>query len=80
MLLGSSTPFGTKECFRSPTLAAIYGVETKILGRAVYRNAQRFPAELVFRLAAPIQFGAHYLRRTRSGAASYSGLGFTLRG
>jgi hypothetical protein len=31
-------------------LAAIYGVETKMLNRAVKRNAHRFPAEFVFRL------------------------------
>src|SRR5205085_9948983 len=33
-------------------LAAIYGVETKNLNRAVKRNPQRFPAEFVFRLEA----------------------------
>jgi len=31
-------------------LAAIYGVGTKVLNRAVKRNADRFPAEFVFRL------------------------------
>jgi hypothetical protein len=31
-------------------LAAIYGVGTKMLNRAVKRNAHRFPAEFVFRL------------------------------
>lgn len=31
-------------------LAAIYGVETKSLNRAVKRNAHRFPPEFVFRL------------------------------
>jgi hypothetical protein len=30
--------------------AAIYGVQTKMLNRAVKRNAHRFPAEFVFRL------------------------------
>jgi hypothetical protein len=33
-------------------LAAIYGVETKNLNRAVKRNPHRFPAEFVFRLEA----------------------------
>lgn len=32
-------------------LAAIYKVETKVLNRAVNRNASRFPADFLFRLA-----------------------------
>ncbi len=31
-------------------LAVIYGVQTKMLNRAVKRNATRFPPEFVFRL------------------------------
>ena len=31
-------------------LAAIYGVTTKALNQAVRRNAERFPADFVFRL------------------------------
>ncbi len=33
-------------------LAAIYGVETKMLNRAVKRNLSRFPEDLVFQLTA----------------------------
>ena len=33
-------------------LAAIYGVETKALNRAVKRNAKRFPADFVFQLTS----------------------------
>ena len=31
-------------------LAALYGVETKNLNKAVQRNIERFPAEFMFRL------------------------------
>jgi hypothetical protein len=31
-------------------LAALYGVETKTLNRAVKRNLSRFPADFMFRL------------------------------
>ena len=33
-------------------LAALYGVETKMLNRALKRNINRFPADFVFRLTA----------------------------
>jgi hypothetical protein len=33
-------------------LAALYGVETKALNRAVRRNAQRFPDDFMFQLTA----------------------------
>jgi hypothetical protein len=32
-------------------LAALYGVETKVLNRAVKRNVERFPADFMFQLA-----------------------------
>lgn len=32
-------------------LAALYGVETKVLNQAVKRNADRFPSDFVFRLS-----------------------------
>ncbi|MBI4800991.1 MAG: ORF6N domain-containing protein [Elusimicrobia bacterium] len=32
-------------------LAALYGVETKILNQAVNRNIKRFPPDFMFRLA-----------------------------
>jgi len=31
-------------------LAALYGVETKVLNQAVRRNSERFPAEFMFQL------------------------------
>jgi len=34
-------------------LAALYGVETKVLVQAVKRNAARFPADFMFQLTAP---------------------------
>ena len=34
-------------------LAALYGVETKVLVQAIQRNAARFPADFMFQLAAP---------------------------
>ena len=36
----------------SDDLAALYGVETKALNRAVKRNAERFPADFMFQLTA----------------------------
>jgi hypothetical protein len=33
-------------------LAAIYGVETKALNRAVKRNTDRFPKDFVFQISA----------------------------
>ncbi|MDD5309772.1 MAG: ORF6N domain-containing protein [Deltaproteobacteria bacterium] len=33
-------------------LAALYGVETKVLNRAVKRNIERFPADFMFQLTA----------------------------
>ena len=33
-------------------LAAIYGIETKVLNKAVKRNAERFPLDFMFRLTA----------------------------
>ena len=32
-------------------LAALYGVETKVLNQAVKRNQARFPADFMFRLS-----------------------------
>ena len=34
-------------------LAALYGVETKALNRAVKRNSKRFPSDFVFQLSSP---------------------------
>jgi hypothetical protein len=34
----------------SDDLAALYGVETKVLNRAVKRNAERFPGDFMFQL------------------------------
>jgi hypothetical protein len=44
----------------SSDLAAIYGVETKVLNQAVKRNADRFPADFAFRL--PREEAAKLLR------------------
>src|SRR6267142_5310772 len=33
-------------------LAALYGVETRVLNQAVKRNRERFPADFIFRLSA----------------------------
>jgi hypothetical protein len=33
-------------------LAALYGVETRVLNQAVKRNRERFPADFMFRLSA----------------------------
>lgn len=33
-------------------LATLYGVETKVLVKAVKRNAERFPADFMFQLTA----------------------------
>ena len=34
-------------------LAALYGVETKALNRAIKRNSKRFPSDFVFQLSSP---------------------------
>jgi len=34
-------------------LAALYGVETRVLLQAVKRNLERFPADFMFELSAP---------------------------
>jgi hypothetical protein len=36
----------------APHLAGLYGVETKMLNRAVKRNIQRFPSDFMFQLTA----------------------------
>jgi hypothetical protein len=47
----------------SPDLAAIYGVQTRVLTQAVKRNRDRFPSDFAFRLTRA-EVGA--LRRQRS--------------
>jgi len=43
-------------------LAALYGVQTRVLNQAVKRNRERFPADFMFRLSArSSQFGDHNL-------------------
>ena len=44
-------------------LAAIYGVQTKVLNQAVKRNADKFPDDFMFRLT---KSEAEDLRRSRS--------------
>jgi hypothetical protein len=36
----------------APELADLYGVETRVLNQAVKRNAERFPEDFIFQLAA----------------------------
>ena len=65
-------------------LAAIYGVETKALNRAVKRNADRFPKDFVFQLSfrewenLRYQFGT--LKTGRGQHRKYRPYGFTERG
>ena len=47
----------------APDLAAVYGVPTKALNQAVKRNADKFPADFMFRLTLAEAEG---LRRSRS--------------
>ena len=35
-----------------PELAALYGVQTKVLVQAIRRNIERFPADFMFQLSA----------------------------
>ena len=44
-------------------LAAIYGVQTRVLNQAVKRNGERFPGDFVFRLGRK---EAEAIRRSRS--------------
>ena len=48
-------------------LAAIYGVETKVLNRAVKRNADRFPKDFVFQLSSREWEDLRYQIGTSSG-------------
>ena len=65
-------------------LAALYGVQTKMLNRAVKRNANRFPPEFVFRLepeeaaALRCQFGT--LKAGRGQHCKYAPSAFTEHG
>jgi hypothetical protein len=65
-------------------LAKIYGVETKMLNRAVKRNAQRFPEEFAFKLnpeeveALRCQFGT--LKTGRGQHRKYPPYAFTEHG
>ena len=63
-------------------LAALYGVETKALTRAVRRNPERFPADFMFSLS-DTEF-AHLRRQTGTssqwGGRRYPPLAFTEHG
>src|SRR6266446_6338256 len=65
-------------------LAAIYGVETKNLNRAVKRNPQRFPAEFVFRLeteeAAALRCQTGTLKAGRGAHSKYLPCAFSEHG
>ena len=53
-------------------LAAIYGVATKVLNQAAKRNADKFPADFMFRLSKD---EVEELRRSRSQSVTGSGTG-----
>lgn len=59
-------------------LAALYGVETKVLNRAVKRNLDRFPEDFIFQLGAEefahlrFQFGTSNLR-SQNGTSRWGG-------
>jgi len=64
--LGSIEPLiltvrGTRVILASD-LAAIYGVETKVLNQAVKRNADRFPPDFAFRLPREVAADLHRSR------------------
>ena len=50
-------------------LAALYGVETKALNRAVKRNAGRFPEDFMFQLTTEEAANLRYQSGTSSGSA-----------
>ena len=52
-------------------LAVLYGVETKVINRAVSRNRGRFPADFMFRLTVPESHNLKY----QFGTSSSSGHG-----
>jgi hypothetical protein len=66
-------------------LAALYGVETKSLVRAVKRNVERFPADFMFQLSPEefehlrYQFGTSNMARGRGGRR-YAPYAFTEQG
>jgi len=64
-------------------LAALYGVETKVLVKAVKRNAERFPADFMFQLlpedVARLRFQIGTLNRGRGGR-HYAPYAFTEEG
>jgi len=63
-------------------LAALFGVETKALNRAVKRNANRFPVDFMFRLSARETKNLRCQSGTSSGHGGrrYSPLAFTEHG
>lgn len=64
-------------------LAALYGVETKVLVKAVKRNAERFPADFMFQLlpeeVARLRFQIGTSKRGRGGRR-YAPYAFTEQG
>lgn len=61
-------------------LAALYGVETKMLNRAVRRNPERFPAPFMFQLTAAESDSLRYQVGTSKkgrGGRRYLPYGFT---
>lgn len=69
-VLGSIHVFRGQRVLLDADLAALYGVETKALVRAVLRNRARFPDDFMFQLT-PEEFGA--LREAQRGAQTWGG-------
>jgi carbamoylphosphate synthase small subunit len=64
-------------------LAALYGVETRTLNQAVRRNAQRLPADFVFRITAEEEAGLRsqsVISNAGRGGRRYLPLAFTEHG
>src|ERR1700716_2898180 len=60
-------------------LAAIYGVETKELNRAVKRNADRFPKDFMFQISSREWQKLKYQIGTSSSDREFYVFGFSLR-
>jgi hypothetical protein len=69
-VLGSIRVFREQRVLLDADLAALYGVETKALVRAVTRNRSRFPDDFMFQLT-PAEFGL--LRTTLGGVSTWGG-------
>lgn len=71
-----------KKVILDADLAAIYGVATKVLNQAVKRNADKFPADFMFRLTAQevTNLKSQIVTSSSGGNRSQSVTGSGLRG